>query len=434
MPKKWGVEINYPVFRIWKSFPSSIFTCPAVPSFHDFILFYISFQVFRKLEAEVDPAATAFLQITESGRDEIIHHGNIDYRYDDRTNIAHMTGTWYQLEWAWKYIDDIMHQQQKALKSSAYMKERRDIERSLRQRATDYSPTRYSIQADVSGRRNHIGNATSTDSTGSIQLPKGTTRIPGDDAVIISVPGKEGETGFDRSLAYERDISNKIVEKEMYKSRGAAEMKVEGKTDKMQRSISEHGGTNQETKTEVRISRSLSVEDKDSEDLRGIDFTHEGMKLSLYTGDITSANTETIVNTGMAYQTGVSYAIIKAADPVVFYEIQDYFEKHGQLETGEVMHTSAGGELHRNIKRILHTVGPIWTEDLQQDVGAFQLTTTFLNCLNKANKLKLSSIVFPAISTGKQKTCNTHGQGKPWTWYQSSVRFYPFLQKWYYVS
>ena len=345
----------------------------------------------------MDPAATAFLQITESARDEIIHHGNIDYRYDDKTDTAYMTGTWYQLEWAWKYIDDVMHQQEKALSSSARLKERQDMKLRQRQIAGDYSPTRYSMQADASGQRSDIGTVTSIDNSTDIQLAKGTTRIPGDDTEKISVPGKGSESqGTEMNKT-----SRKSVEMDMYESRGAAEMKVTDTTRKIQRSTSEQGAGNQQTNTEARVARSVSVEDKDSAELRGIDFTHEGIRIRLYTGDITAAKTEAIVNTGMAYQTGVSYAIISAADLEVPYEIRDYFDRHGQLETGDVMQTSAGGDLHKNVKYILHTVGPVWKEIQRQDVGAFQLSTTFLNCLKRADKLKLSSITFPAISTGK---------------------------------
>ena len=378
------------------------------PLFDVYLSFHISIQVFRKLEAEVDPAATAFLQVTESARDEIIHHGNIDYRYDDRTNTAYMTGTWYQLEWAWKFIDDVMHLQEKALTSSALRKERKDIELRQRQRSRYYSPPRYSGEADASGQRSDLGTVTSIDRSVDIQLSKGTTRIAGDDVIKISAPGKGSEDDFDRSQGIEMDkASRKSVEMDRYESRGAAEMNVTDTTRKIQRSISEQGAGNQQTNTEARVSRAVSVEDKDSAELRGIDFTHEGIRVRLYTDDITSATTDAIVNTGMGYQTGVSHAIIKAADPVVNYEIKDYFDKHGHLETGDVMQTSAGGDLHNNVKAILHTVGPIWTDNLQQDVGAFQLTSTFLNCLKKANKLKLSSIVFPAISTGEQENCTT---------------------------
>lgn len=360
-------------------------------------------QVFRKLEAEVDPAATAFLQVTESARDEIIHHGNLDYRYDDKTDTAYMTGTWYQLEWAWKYVDAVMHQQEKALSSSAHRKERKDMELRLRQKARDYSPSRYRGQDDASDRRSEIGTVASIDgiSGGDIQLAKGTTRIPGDNTGVVGVPDTGSEADFNRSLEFRMDkTSRRGVEAERYESRGTAETKVEDKTSKLQRTISEQGAGNRQMNTETRVARSMSVEDKDSDDLRGIGFIHEGMKIRLYTDDITSAKTDAIVNTGKGHKQGVSYAIIKAADPVVYYEIKDYFEKHGHLETGDVIHTSAGGDLHNNVKFIFHAVGPIWTEDLQQDVGAFQLTTTFLNCLKRANKLKLSSIMFPAISTG----------------------------------
>ena len=310
-----------------------------------------------------------------------------------------MTGTWYQLEWAWKYIDSVMHQQERALKSSVIMKERHDMKERQRQR--NYSPSRYSGQDGASGVGNDRSDERSAiDTSESIQLHKSTRRIPGDDNVVISVPGVEGETGFVGPFGTVIDTSRRSVEMDRYGSRGTAEIKVDDKSTRIRRSVSEQGAGNQQTNTDTRVARSISVEEKDSEDLRSIDFTHEGIKISLYTGDIVSAKTGAIVNTGMGYA-GVSRVIINAADHEVSCEIKDYFDRNGHLETGDVILTSAGGELHKNVKHILHTVGPIWTEDLKQDVGAFQLTNTFLNCLKKANKLKLSSITFPAVSTGE---------------------------------
>lgn len=333
-------------------------------------------QVFRKLQAEVDPAVTAYLQATDSIRDEIIHHGNIEYFYDEKTHISYMTGTWYQLEWAWKLIDDIMHQQNKALKASA-----------VRKRVEDEVYGTRSIKAS---NKAEIGNSA------SYQLTKGTTRIPGDTfPVTISIPVEEhmdAEVGSVTIGPVAENMKN-------ISFADNSEKKVNDEQSWSQRTLSKQQ-TPGVSETETRISRSLSVEDKDARDLESIEFSHQGLKISLHTGDITLSETQAIVNVGMNSQMGVCLAVTTAAGPSLALEMKNYFAEHGKLETGEVMCTSAGGRLHQNVTCVLHTVGPLWTEDLPKDIGAYQLMKTFLNCLICANKMKLTSMVFPAISTG----------------------------------
>ena len=356
-----------------------------------YIIIFCSPQVFKKLQAEIDPAVTAFLEATEAARDEIVHHGNINYRYDEKTHTSYMTGTWYQLEWAWKFIDDIMHQQQRALNRSAIHKRISDQFRESSVRGVDDSPDRGSKQVYP------LRKLDDDTANGSIKLPKGTTKLPGDVPFTISMPDGQRYKGG-RPVAFGLDTTLPKAEAE---TKATAEVRTTGISVVIQRSVSEQGDNVRRLKPKMGGSRSLSVEDKDMVELQCLDFSHEGLKVSLYTGDIILSNTEALVNPGRGNQTGVSYAITNAADPIIFAEIRDYFDNHGMLETGEVMCTSAGGELDSKVMYILHTVGPIWTEDLPEDAGEYQLTTTFLNCLARANKMKLTSITFPAISTGK---------------------------------
>lgn len=354
------------------------------------------FQVFTKLQAEIDPAVSSFLETSEAARDELVHHANIDYHYNKEKNISYMTGTWYQLEWAWKGISDFMHMQQKALIKSAYKKDAHD-QLGTSMRAEEYSPER-DITATDRLKSLKLEQKTGVEDNESIQLTKGTMKIPGDN-ITISMPTGTNFCESSEAAPVNVDTRAGVRNSGGFEVKAAAEFKPEGRSCKVQRALSEEGTFNV-TGSNTRTSRSLSVEDRDSMDLMEIEFSHGGLKVSFYTGDITLSETDAIVNSGMENQLGVSLAISRAAGLSYSQDVEKYFAKHRELETGEVMWTRAGGSLHKNVRCVLHTVGPLWTADLSQDVGAYQLTKTFFNCLNEANGLKLKSLVFPAISTG----------------------------------
>ena len=50
--------------------------------------------------------------------------------------------------------------------------------------------------------------------------------------------------------------------------------------------------------------------------------------------------------------------------------------------------------------QVLHTVGPQWHNYPDKDECLNQLLNTFMNCMERANKNKWTSIAFPAISSG----------------------------------
>ena len=291
-----------------------------------------------------------------------------------------------------------MYQQQKALDRSVYRKNT-GIDKRKETMTKEEGDVLQSDTVLNNGIRNlgiQYGGETLKD--GSFQLTKGSMKIPGDE-VIISVPVEDDEDEYEEMKIVDDDRKDGTVRKETFIDKATAEMRGQATESKIQRRISE-GGNVSHSPSKIVVSRSLSVEDKDSRNLRTVEFEHAGLKVGLYTGDITLSETDAIVNAGMDDRLGVSYAIYSAAGPLLSLEIEDYIGKYGKLETGDVMHTSAGGDLHSNVKHVIHTVGPLWTTDLAEDVGAHELSKTFLNCLNYANSLKITSLVFPAISTG----------------------------------
>jgi O-acetyl-ADP-ribose deacetylase (regulator of RNase III) len=114
--------------------------------------------------------------------------------------------------------------------------------------------------------------------------------------------------------------------------------------------------------------------------------------LELVEGDITEMQTDAIVNAANAQLIlggGVAGAIRKKGGP----EIQEECNKIGGTFVGGAVITT-GGNL--KAKYVIHAVGPRMGEGNEDE----KLKNATLNSLKLADKNKLKSISFPAISTG----------------------------------
>lgn len=121
------------------------------------------------------------------------------------------------------------------------------------------------------------------------------------------------------------------------------------------------------------------------------------MELKMTIGDITKQNVDVIVNAAnpeLWRGGGVSGAIHKAAGPGLEKECLEVKHKNWPrgLPVGEVAIT---GAYLLPAKKVFHTVGPMAGKD-----DIILLKKCYSNCVLEADKLGLSSIVFPAISTG----------------------------------
>lgn len=117
-------------------------------------------------------------------------------------------------------------------------------------------------------------------------------------------------------------------------------------------------------------------------------------------GDITQLAVDAIVNaanSSLLGGGGVDGAIHRAGGPQILKECQDLRRTrypHG-LATGEAVITSAGNLPSRYV---IHTVGPIYGDEPERD--AQLLASCYRNSLTLARQHDISSIAFPAISTG----------------------------------
>ena len=115
-------------------------------------------------------------------------------------------------------------------------------------------------------------------------------------------------------------------------------------------------------------------------------------QIELIQGDITKSETDAIVNAAnsrLELGAGVAGAIRVKGGPT----IQEECNKIGGCPVGGAVATG-GGNL--KAKHVIHAVGPQWGEGDEDN----KLKNATINSLKRADELKLSSISFPAISTG----------------------------------
>ncbi|MDR2588476.1 MAG: O-acetyl-ADP-ribose deacetylase, partial [Spirochaetales bacterium] len=123
-------------------------------------------------------------------------------------------------------------------------------------------------------------------------------------------------------------------------------------------------------------------------------------RLIVQTGDITAINVDAIVNaanSSLMGGGGVDGAIHRAGGPEILEECRKLRASvwPGGLPAGKAASTT-GGRL--TARRVIHTVGPVWHGGEQGEDEL--LADAYRNSLSCAENEGLTSIAFPAISTG----------------------------------
>ncbi len=123
-------------------------------------------------------------------------------------------------------------------------------------------------------------------------------------------------------------------------------------------------------------------------------------RVSAVVGDITKQDTEAIVNAANSTLLGgggVDGAIHRAGGPEILGECREIRRARFPegLPTGEAVMTT-GGKLAALY--VIHTVGPVYGQNRDQD--AELLANCYHNSLSLAVEKNLTSVAFPAISTG----------------------------------
>lgn len=116
--------------------------------------------------------------------------------------------------------------------------------------------------------------------------------------------------------------------------------------------------------------------------------------IELLEGDITDESTDAIVNAanqGLVGGGGVDGAIHRIGGPTIIKECR----KIGSCLTGHAVLTNAG---KLKAKYVIHTVGPVYRKG--NKIEAALLRSAYLESLKLASARKITSIAFPAVSTG----------------------------------
>jgi len=139
----------------------------------------------------------------------------------------------------------------------------------------------------------------------------------------------------------------------------------------------------------------MAADDRD----RGADTRTFGKsRVELAQGDITREMVDAIVNaanSGLLGGGGVDGAIHNAGGPAILEECRAIRERQGTLPAGEAVITSGGRLAARHV---IHTVGPVWRGGSHAE--AETLARCYRSSLDLAAARGLSSVAFPAISTG----------------------------------
>lgn len=129
-----------------------------------------------------------------------------------------------------------------------------------------------------------------------------------------------------------------------------------------------------------------------------MDQTINKTTLSVISGDITTQETDAIVNaanSGLVGGGGVDGAIHRAGGPTIMEECRKIVAERGRLPAGQAVITTAG---NLKSKYVIHTVGPFWHGG--KDNEPETLTSAYQESLKLAVDNNLKSVSFPSISTG----------------------------------
>jgi O-acetyl-ADP-ribose deacetylase (regulator of RNase III) len=120
--------------------------------------------------------------------------------------------------------------------------------------------------------------------------------------------------------------------------------------------------------------------------------------LKLEFGDLTKSRAQAVVNAAnpsLLGGSGVDGAIHREGGPSILKECRVIVSQIGRLAPGRAVITR-GGRLAA--KYVIHTVGPIWRGGGKREAEI--LASAYRESLVLADKMALSSVAFPSISTG----------------------------------
>lgn len=121
------------------------------------------------------------------------------------------------------------------------------------------------------------------------------------------------------------------------------------------------------------------------------------MSIELHKGDLARFSADILVNaanSALIPGGGVCGALHRGGGPEIERECTKHIDKHGSLDPGNAVLTTAG---QLDAEYVCHAVGPVWED---KGTEAKVLRQAYKSCLDRAAEVGAESIAFPAISTG----------------------------------
>lgn len=125
-------------------------------------------------------------------------------------------------------------------------------------------------------------------------------------------------------------------------------------------------------------------------------FFPTGQCMQLVQGDLTLERVDAIVNAANAslqHNGGLAWVILRRAGPQIQIESDAWVRQHGPVTHDRPAYTRAGS---LPCRYIIHAVGPVWGSG-NEDA---RLAVAVKGALRLADRLELTSLALPAISTG----------------------------------
>ena len=121
-----------------------------------------------------------------------------------------------------------------------------------------------------------------------------------------------------------------------------------------------------------------------------------GQRLEIRSGDLTEETVDAIVNAAnsqLSHGGGIAAAIAHQGGAQIDRESRQWVKTHGPVTHDQPAYTRAG---NLPCRYVIHAVGPVWGSGNEEN----KLASALNGSLMTAEMLALTSIAFPAISTG----------------------------------
>lgn len=409
--------------------------------------------MFSKVTVELEPHVTQLLDQDSTYLDVLQFEGELDVNFDAETMNYIMTGNWYQVEWAWYYLENIMTRKSNPA-SYHNIPDQLDQPNILSPNipitaddpvaaAPETAQTYHHSSApgqDTGREQNNIKwnvNRNDTNSSAPYQQLKSNmqqyTERTGKVYMVNKFPGGYGSesrtgssnrmtliSGGNTSDVHMPLLDNPIRGRDMWNT-GNQEQDSDDTDDELASAYLYDRAISPEPILNVPRRRmpSLMVPRPRVPSPKGIELLHSdfgdmpltfeaiigSLQVKVAMGDIVKERSDAIVNPtnqNMTHMYGISAAIARMAGRDLIEECRRYISRNGFLEVGQVVKTCAGGALDHHVDFVLHVVPPTWREN-ESESTAHILTCTYMNCLQYANKqLWIRSLSLPILGAGRK--------------------------------